>query len=198
MRRQLKYNTHYLVEKKYFDSSIIKQVLLLPAADLSEQWLSKAQAAVDNGLLDSNHPRYLQNHGAFLALLGIFKRFNAMHEFKLDLENSDIDMKLILDKKNIPDIFCTGKDDEIMIPIDKEDWLSYTIYNKKYIQLAPPAVFDVKEINGKKCFDIFNKLEEEEEEIEKKTSRNNFKKKNLYCVIILNPIMYRVSNYIMV
>ena len=100
-----------------------------------------------------------------------------MHEFKLDLENSDIDMKLILDKKNIPDIFCTGKDDEIMIPIDKEDWLSYTKYNKKYIQLAPPAVFDVKEINGKKCFDIFNKLEEEEEEIEKKTSRNNFKKK---------------------
>ena len=177
MRRQLKYDTHYLVEKKYFDSSIIKQVLLLPAADLSEQWLSKAQAAVDNGLLDSNHPRYLQNHGAFLALLGIFKRFNAMHEFKLDLENSDIDMKLILDKKNIPDIFCTGKDDEIMIPIDKEDWLSYTKYNKKYIQLAPPAVFDVKQINGKKCFDIFNKLEEEEEEIEKKTSRNNFKKK---------------------
>ena len=176
MRRQLKYDTHYLVEKKYFDSSIIKQVLLLPAADLSEQWLSKAQAAVDNGLLDSNHPRYLQNHGAFLALLGIFKRFNAMHEFKLDLENSDIDMKLILDKKNIPDIFCTGKDDEIMIPIDKEDWLSYTKYNKKYIQLAPPAVFDVNEINGKMCFDIFNKLEEEEE-IEKKKSHNNFKKK---------------------
>ena len=160
MKREIKYNSHYLVKKKYFDSSIIKQVLLLPAVDLSEQWLTKAQCAAENGLLDTNHPRYLQNHGAFLALLAIFKRFNAMYEFKLDLENSDIDMKLILDKKMLPDIFCTGNNDEIMIPIEKEDWLSYTKYNRKYIQLAPPAVFDVKEIDGKKCYDIFNKLEE--------------------------------------
>ena len=70
--------------------------------------------------LNTNHPQYLQNHGAFLALLAIFKRFNAMYEFKLDLENSDIDMKLILDKKMLPDIFCTGNNDEIMIPIEKK------------------------------------------------------------------------------
>ena len=56
MKREIQYNSHYLVKEKYFDISIIKQVLLLPATDLSEQWLAKAQCAAENGLLDTNLP----------------------------------------------------------------------------------------------------------------------------------------------